>query len=251
MFFERGPGAPPRADSPEHTAWMRSKPMRSLGARDAYLTALARDTFDGYVDFLADYWHDPMASRVRALLAGAARGHRLASNLPSQRAGCLLVIFGAYPRGPHAADARSLLSLLGAAVALPVKFARMEYEVPPPLPDEIEYIERPALILDDPALALEPPQPAPANFLEPPPPEIAGVATAGCALWRASSSHATVVSLPAYVRQPVDAERPPPNPVASDNAGETPAINSTEDSATKPDGQSMFASIGQPARLTT
>ena len=40
MFFERGAGAPPRADSPEHAAWMRSQSMRSLGAHDAYMVAL-------------------------------------------------------------------------------------------------------------------------------------------------------------------------------------------------------------------
>ncbi len=242
MFFERGPGAPPRADSPEHTAWMRSKPMRSLGARDAYLTALARDTFDGYVDFLADYWHDPMASRVRALLAARREAIVWRRTYQANAPDAYWSYLELYPRGPHAADARSLLSLLGAAVALPVKFARMEYEVPPPLPDEIEYIERPALILDDPALALEPPQPAPANFLEPPPPELLGLPPPAAPSGEHLLPTPMVVSLPAYVRQPVDAERPP-NPVVSDNAGETPAINSTEDSATKPDGQSMFASI--------
>ena len=56
-------------DTAARTAQFRLQPMRALGAENAYMTALLRDTFDAYADFLADYWQDPMTRRVRALLA--------------------------------------------------------------------------------------------------------------------------------------------------------------------------------------
>jgi hypothetical protein len=76
---------------------------------------------------------------------------------------------GRYPRGPHMADARRLLTRLGAEIAAPSRFAMMDYDVSPPLPDELLYIERAALLFDDPAFAFEPPPPSPVYFLEPAP----------------------------------------------------------------------------------
>ena len=52
----------------------------------------------------------------------------------------------------------------------------MEYDVPPPLPDELEFVERTALLFNDPAFALESPHPSPAYFLEPAPPELLALA---------------------------------------------------------------------------
>ena len=48
--------------------------MRALGAQQAYMVALMRDTIDAYTDFLAEYWEDAMTKRVRALLAPRAAG---------------------------------------------------------------------------------------------------------------------------------------------------------------------------------
>ena len=170
-FFERDAGAPPRSDSMERTAWMRTQSMRSVGAKDAYMVALMRDTFDAYADFLADYWQDPMTKRVQALLAARREAitwrRTYLANVPEAYWSYL----ERYPGGPHVADARHLLAHLGATTAAPSKFARMDYDVPPPLPDELEYIERAILVLDDPAFAFEAPQPSPVNFLEPPPRE--------------------------------------------------------------------------------
>src|SRR5947208_15467716 len=119
MFFERSPGAPSRADSPERTAWMRSQPMRSLDAQDAYMVALARDTFDGYADFLADYWNHPMTKRVRALLAARREAitwrRTCQANVPDGYWSYL----ARYPGGAHAADARRRLAQLGATIAPP------------------------------------------------------------------------------------------------------------------------------------
>ena len=170
-FFERGPGAPVRSDTPARTARMRMQPMRILGAHDAYMVALLRDTFDAYTDFLADYWQDPMTKRIRALLAARRESITWRRTYEANVPAAYWSYLERYPHGPHAADAGRLLSRLGAAAAPPSKFARLDYDVPPPLPDELEYIERPVLALGDPAFALEPPPPTPAPFLEPQPPE--------------------------------------------------------------------------------
>ena len=118
-FFERAPGAPPRADSPERTASMRSQSMRSLGAQDAYMVALMRDTFDAYTDFLADYWHDPMTKRVRALLAARREAITWRRTYQANVPDAYWSYLERYPRGPHLADARRLLTRLGAATAPP------------------------------------------------------------------------------------------------------------------------------------
>jgi uncharacterized caspase-like protein len=208
-FFERAPGAPLRADSPERTARMRSESMRSFGAHDAYLVALVRDTFDGYADFLADYWHDPMTKRVRALLAARREAITWRRTYQANVPDAYWSYLERYPRGPHVADARRLLTHLGATIEPPPKFARMDYEVPPPLPDELEYIERTVLVFDDPAFAFEPPQPSPVNFLEPSPAEFRDwmppAAVSGGYILPTLLS----VPLPVYVSVPADVVAPP------------------------------------------
>ena len=51
MFFERAPDAPPPAP-PDQVAAIRDKPIRDLGAQEAYTAALERDTLQGYEEFL-------------------------------------------------------------------------------------------------------------------------------------------------------------------------------------------------------
>jgi uncharacterized caspase-like protein len=69
LFFVRAPDAPPPAVSSDQVSSIRSKPIRDLNPQDAYVSALERDTLDGYLDFLAAYPDDPMARRVRAIVA--------------------------------------------------------------------------------------------------------------------------------------------------------------------------------------
>src|SRR5712691_4270465 len=107
VFFERGPDAPPPAVAPEQIAAIRGKPLRDLGAPDAYAAALERDTVQGYTDFLAAYPGDPMAARVRAILAARReaitwRRTRLADTPPAYWS-----YLRRYPDGPHAADRKS------------------------------------------------------------------------------------------------------------------------------------------------
>src|SRR6202022_137605 len=68
MFLHRAPDAPAQAP-PDQAAAVRNKPIRDLGVQDAYGAALERDTVPGYEDFLAAYPGDPLARRVRAIVA--------------------------------------------------------------------------------------------------------------------------------------------------------------------------------------
>src|SRR3954454_20920377 len=51
VFFERAPDPPPPAVSVEETAAIRARPIRELGAQDAYTLCLERDTMEGYAEF--------------------------------------------------------------------------------------------------------------------------------------------------------------------------------------------------------
>lgn len=241
-FFERTPGAPLRADSPERTASMRSQSMRSLGAHDAYMVALMRDTFDAYADFLADYWHDPMTKRVRALLAARREAITWRRTYQANVPDAYWSYLERYPRGPHLADARRLLAHLGATIEPPSKFARMDYDVPPPLPDELEYVERAVLIFDDPALAFEAPPPSPVYFLAPSPPEFLDLRLPAASSGAHTLPAPIFVPLPAYVRLPADVLAP--NPSISSNARET--AFATNDATATPDGRTASSPISPP-----
>src|SRR5262249_29785919 len=68
-FFERAPDARPLQGPSDQVSAIRERPMRELSAQDAFTAALARDTMQGYEDFLGAYPGDPSAKRVRVILA--------------------------------------------------------------------------------------------------------------------------------------------------------------------------------------
>ena len=203
-FFERAPTVSTRTDTPERAARFRLQPMRALGAQNAYATALMRDTFDAYTDFLADYWQDPMTKRVRALLAARRESITWERTCQTNESAAYWSYLERYPRGPHVADAVRSLTRMGAPTMPPPKFARIDYDIPPPLPDELEYIERPMLILSDPALGFEPPPAISADFIGPPPQELVNLKSSPV-----SAAHdLPVVNLPlqAFLRLPTEAK---------------------------------------------
>lgn len=245
MFFERGPGAPLRVDSPERTAWMRSQPMRTLGPNDAYMVALIRDTFDAYTDFLADYGHDPLTKRVRALLAARREAITWRRTCQANTADAYWSYLERYPRGSHVADARRLLARLGATTALPPKFARMDYDIPPPLPDEAEYVERIVLMLGDPGFAFEPPPPSPVHFLEPQPSKLLTLAPPATPSGAHALGTPMFVPLPEYVNVPAYVVAPTDSFIFN-NAHKAPAANAAN-FRTKPDGKAVASSVSAPA----
>jgi uncharacterized caspase-like protein len=235
-FLERGPGAPVRSDTAARTARMRMQPMRILGAHDAYMVALLRDTFDAYTDFLADYWQDPMTKRIRALLAARRESITWRRTYEANVPAAYWSYLERYPHGPHAADAGRLLSRLGAAAAPPSKFARLDYDVPPPLPDELEYIERPVLALGDPAFGLEPPPPTPGSFLEPQPAEFSDLRPPAAPSGVHTLPVPTLIPLHAFVRLPADVVATS-NPIVFGNAREQEVAVPAADVPAEPEAQ--------------
>src|SRR5262249_40188499 len=160
----------PPAVSSEQIAAIRARPMRELAVQEAYSAALERDTLDGYSDFLAAYPDDPMAARVRAIMAARREALTWRRTRLVDTPAAYWSYLRRYPQGPHAADAHRRLAFLAAAFAPPPQFTALPHDVPPPPPEEIVYIRRPILIFDDPVFAFAPPPPA-VIFLAPPPPE--------------------------------------------------------------------------------
>jgi len=72
-----------------------------------------------------------------------------------------------YPNGPHAWDARRRLAFLSAALEPPPTFAMIDYDLPPPPPDEMVFVDRPVFYFGDPGFDFAPPPPM---FFLPPPP---------------------------------------------------------------------------------
>jgi uncharacterized caspase-like protein len=259
VFFERASDAPPPAVSSEQVAAMRARPMRDLGAQDAYVAALERDTLQGYLDFLAAYPDDPMAARVRAIVAARReaitwRRTRVVDTPPAYWS-----YLRRYPEGPHAADAHRRLAFLAAAFEPPPSFAAIAYDLPPPPPEEIVYIRRPVLVFDDPVFAFAPPPPPPVIFLAPPPPEFVVLAPPPppVALF--------VLPMPVYRPVPVWVSppayvAPPPNNVIYNNVHNTVVVNNVTNTVTitNPSGQTQtmppaaaMAPAAQPAAVST
>jgi uncharacterized caspase-like protein len=169
IFFERSPDAPSPAASPEQMAAIRSRPLRDLAAPDAYLAAVERDTLEGYEEFLVAYPDDPMAKRVRAIIAARRESVTWQSTYAADTPDAYWSYLRRYPHGPHSADARRRLALRAFASEPPPSFAPIDYDVAPPPPEELAYVDRPALEFADPAYDFAPPPALPVYFLPPPP----------------------------------------------------------------------------------
>ncbi|MCC8944921.1 caspase family protein, partial [Bradyrhizobium sp. Arg62] len=153
MFFERKPDAPPQ----QVDAGLRTKPIRDFSAQDAYAAALERDTLQGYEDYLQAYPNDPLAKRVRAIVAARREAITWRRTYNADSTDAYWSYLRRYPRGPHAYDCRRRLAYLSAALEPPAQFTVHDYDVPPPPPDEIDYVDRPVLYYSDPVFAFAPP----------------------------------------------------------------------------------------------
>jgi len=141
--------APPREALPSLPNYA-SQPLTSFSAAEAYQVAVARDTMGGYQDFLATFPHDPLAPRVRALLAARreALSWRRACMADTPRA--YWSYMRRYPRGPHYWDARRRLAILRAALEPPEHFEAYNFGgLPPPEEDERRFVDRPYVRFDE------------------------------------------------------------------------------------------------------
>lgn len=237
LFFERAQGAPAQA---ERFSELRSRPIREFDPRQAYLAAVARDSMRGYLDFLAAYPDDPLARRVRAIVAARREATTWRESAIADTREGYWSYLRRYPRGPHAYDARRRLVHLAAALEPPAAFAMLSYDLPPPPPEEVVYVERPVVYLADPVYELPPPPPVPVIYLPPrpayfvelppPPPPV----------------EAYVLPVPVYHPVPIWVERPsyvtpPPANVVSVNIHNTVVIDQSRQTVivTNPAGQPL------------
>jgi uncharacterized caspase-like protein len=227
VFFERAPDAPPPAASAEQTASMRSQPIRDLDAQQAYLAALDRDTLQGYSEFLAAYPDDPMARRVRAIVAARREAITWRQTRLVDTPDAYWSYLRRYPRGPHAADARRRLAFLAAALEPPPSFPVIVYDAPPPPPEEYAYIEQPVLIFDDPVYAFPPPPPPLIYFLPPPPPEFIILEPPPPSIFIFVLPIPVFVPVPIWCHPPSYVAPPPPNNVIFANIHNRVEINNT------------------------
>jgi uncharacterized caspase-like protein len=223
-FFDRAPDAPPAQGTPDQVAAFRDRPIGDLGAQDAFNAALERDTVQGYEDFLAAYPGDPLAKRVRAILAARREAITWRRTYLADTPDAYWSYLRRYQRGPHAPDCRRRLAILTAPLEPPPSFAMLDYDVPPPPPDEFVYIDRPVLAFGDPDFGFVPPPPPPVYFLPPPPPDFVVLPPPIVGVGLFVLPRPMFVPIPAYVRSPVYVA-PPPNNVVFNNIHNTTVIN--------------------------
>ena len=170
-FFESAPDAPVPVAAATESLAVRSGSISDLPPSDAYLAAVERDTLEGYEEFIAAYPDDPMAKRVRAIIAVRREAITWQETYAADTPDAYWSYLRRYPHGLHCADARRRLALRALAFEPPVSFTPMDYDVPPPPPEEEIYIARPVLVFDDAEFDFAPPPPLPVYFLPPPTPD--------------------------------------------------------------------------------
>jgi uncharacterized caspase-like protein len=222
-FFERAPDAP-AAPPADQVAAARSKPVGDLGVQDAYAAVLERDTLPAYEDFLAAYPDDPMAKRVRAIAAARREAITWRRTYRADTPNAYWSYLQRYPRGPHAADARRRLAILTAPIEPPATFDVIDYDVPPPPPEEFVYIDRPVLAFGDPDLDFVPPPPAPVYYLPPPPDDFVILEPPPPPIGLFILPQPIFVPIPVYVRAPRYVA-PPPNNIIFANIHNRAVIN--------------------------
>jgi uncharacterized caspase-like protein len=225
MFFNRAPDAPaPAAAAPDQAATARSRPIRDLGVQDAYAAAVERDSMQGYEDFLAAYPGDPLARRVRAIVAARREAITWLRTYRADTPQAYWSYLRRYPRGPHAFDARRRLAILTAPLEPPPAFAVIDYDVPPPPADEVVYVNRPVLMFSDPEFDFAPPPPPPVFFLPPPPPDFIVLEPPLLSVGLFILPQPYFVPIPVYCEPPVYVV-PPPNNIIFVNIHNTTVIN--------------------------
>ena len=223
-FFERAPDAPPPPATAEQVGAMRNRPLRDLGVQDAYAAALERDTLPAYEEFLAAYPDDPMANRVRAIVAARREAITWRRTYHADTPEAYWSYLRRYSHGPHAADARRRLAILTAPIEPPPAFAVIDYDVPPPPLEEVVYIDRPVLMFSDPDFGFVPPPPPPVFFCPPPPLDFVVLPPPLPVVGLFVLPQPVFVPIPVFVRPPIYVA-PPPNNIIYTNIHNTTIIN--------------------------
>ena len=158
VFFERTADAPPSVAANEVSPALRSRPIRDLGAQEAYTAALERDALPDYLEFLDNYATDPLANRVRAIVAARREALIWRRTRWLDTPAAYWSYLRLYSDGPHASDCYRRLAFLHASLEAPPDFSPLDYDVPPPPPEERIYIQHRVIFFGDPAYDLPPPR---------------------------------------------------------------------------------------------
>ncbi|CDX42090.1 Peptidase C14 caspase catalytic subunit p20 [Mesorhizobium sp. SOD10] len=252
VFFDRAPDAPAPKVSEAESRADRTREIRDFDAHDAYVAALDRDTMRGYEDFLVAYPHDPMAKRVRAIIAARREAITWRETWMRDTPEAYWSYLERYPHGPHAWDARRRLEHFDAALEPPPSFSVIVYDVPPPPPEEIVYVDRPVLYFDDPDFDFEPPPPVAVVFLPPPPPDFVVLPPPPPPVDVYVLPTPVFVPVPVWVRPPRDIV-PPPNDVIFNNIHNTTVINNINNTTINSEAanQTEQPNANAPSGLTT
>ncbi|WP_342634310.1 caspase domain-containing protein [Mesorhizobium hawassense] len=226
VFFDRAPDAPAPKVSEAESQADRTREIRDFDAHDAYVAALDRDTMRGYEDFIVAYPHDPMAKRVRAIIAARREAITWRQTWMRDTPEAYWSYLERYPHGPHAWDARRRLEHFDAAFDPPPSFSVIVYDVPPPPPEEIIYVDRPVLYFDDPDFDFDPPPPVAVVFLPPRPPEFIVLAAPPPPVGVFVLPSPVFVPFPRWINPPHDIV-PPPDNIIFNNIHNTTVINNT------------------------
>ena len=224
FFFDRAPDAPPAQGPADQVAAIRTRPIRELPVQDAYAAAIARDTLQGYEDFEGGFPDDPMAARVRAIIAARREAITWRRTYLTDTPQAYWSYLRRYPDGPHAWDARRRLTYLSAALEPPASFAMIDYDVPPPPPAEFAIVDRPVVYFGDPVFGFVPPPPPPVFFLPPPPPDFVVLPPPFPVVGLFVLPQPLFVPMPAFVVAPTYVA-PPPNNIVFNNIHNTTVIN--------------------------
>jgi uncharacterized caspase-like protein len=214
VFFERSADAPVETateEKQEKPPSISDEPIAELGPQQAYIAAVNRDTIEAYQEFITAYPENPLAKRARALVAARREAVTWRRSRTADTPAAYWSYLKRYPKGPHAADCRRRLAYLTAELEAPETFDEIEYDVPPPPPEEIVYVERPVIVFDDPEFDFVPPPPAPVFWLPPPPIYIVTLPPPPPPIAVFVLPAPIFVPIPVYVRPPIYVIPPPRN----------------------------------------
>ena len=243
VFFDRAPDAPAPKVSEAESRSNRTKEIRDFDAHDAYVAALDRDTMRGYQDFLVAYPHDPMAKRVRAIIAARREAITWRETWLQDTPEAYWSYLRRYPHGPHAWDARRRLEHFDAALEPPDEFTVYEYDLPPPPEEEIIYVDRPVLYFDDPDFDFEPPPPVAVIFLPPPPPDFVVLVAPPPPVDVFVLPTPVFVAIPAFINPPRDIV-PPRDNIIFNNIHNTTVINNINNTTINENNQAAQGNGG-------
>ena len=165
-----------------------------------------------------------MARRVRALLAARREATIWRLTVASDTPQAYWSYLRRYLHGPHRADALRRLALRAYAAEPPASFAPIDYDVPAPAPEELPYVERPALEFAD--ADFPPPPPLPIYFLPPPPVELIELAPPLPAVEILALPIPVFVPIPVWCHRPGHVA-PPPENVIFNNIHNRVAVDQT------------------------